>query len=274
MEKTIITAALTGAFPCKKDNPNVPITPQEIAEQAYECYEAGAAVVHLHMRDNEEKGTMDVERFRETKKLIEAKCDVILNLTTSGDLDATDETRQIHLKELKPEMASFDAGTMNWGHTTVFYNTPTFLESLGQTMLDNNVKPEIECFDAGMVYNALYYIKKGLIKTPAHFQICLGAPGGSTSTVENLVYLKNLLPKDATWSAFGVGKDHLTILGATIAFGGHVRVGLEDNIFYAKNQLAKSNAEFVHRTVRILKECNKKAATPAEAREILQLNKK
>jgi uncharacterized protein (DUF849 family) len=160
---------------------------------------------------------------------------------------------------------------MNWQNTTVFENSPKFLEKLGLSMQEHNVKPEIEVFDAGMVYNALYYYKKGILKGPLHFQFVLGAAGGMTATVENLVYLKSLIPADATWGAIGIGKWHLPILYATLALGGNVRVGMEDNILYAKGQLAKSNVEFVERTKRTVAEMGKQIATPAEAREILGL---
>ena len=140
-------------------------------------------------------------------------------------------------------------------------------------MQENDVKPEIEIFDAGMIYNSLYYLKKGILKGPLHYQFVLGAAGGTTATVENLVYLKSLIPQGATWSALGIGKGHLPILMTALAMDGHVRVGMEDNVFYSKGRLAKSNAEFVERTVRIIKEVNKKVATPDDAREILGLKK-
>lgn len=271
MEKVIITVATTGAFPTKKHNPNIPLTPQEIADDVYECWKAGAAIAHLHMRDETGNGTMDKERFAETVKRIREKCDIVLNLTTSGDLKATDETRMAHVIELKPEMASYDAGSMNWMHSSLFLNPPHFLEKLGCTMQKNNVKPEIEIFDAGMIYNTQYYLKKGVLTGPCHYQFVLGAPGGTAATVENLVYLKSLIPQDATWSAFGIGAGHLPILFAAIALGGHVRVGMEDNVYYAKDRLAASNAEFIERAVRLVKEANKTIATPDEARQILKL---
>ncbi|MDR3565390.1 MAG: 3-keto-5-aminohexanoate cleavage protein [Negativicutes bacterium] len=271
MENVIISVATTGAFPTKENNPNVPLTPKEIADDVYACWQAGAAVAHLHMRDDAGRGTMNKEKFKETVGLIREKCDIVLNLTTSGDLNATDETRMAHLIELKPELASYDAGTMNWGHTSVFMNTPQFLEKLGRVMQENNVKPEIEIFDSGMVYNSLYYLKKGVLKGPLHYQFVLGAPGGTAATVENLVYLKSLIPEDATWSAFGIGAGHLPLLFATLALGGHVRVGMEDNVYYARNRLAKSNAEFVERAGRLIQEANKTIATPDQARKILGL---
>lgn len=273
LAKTIITVAPTGAWPTKENNPNVPLTPKEIAADVYECWQAGASIAHLHMRDDEGKGTMNKEKFRETVEIIRSQCDIVLNLTTSGDLHATDETRMAHLIELKPDMASYDAGSMNWMHTGLFLNPPQFLEKLGLTMQENNVKPEIEIFDAGMVYNALYYLKKGVLVGPLHFQFVLGAAGGTAATVENLVHLKSLIPQDSTWSAFGIGSGHLPIMLTTLALGGHVRVGMEDNVMFAKNRLAKSNAEFVDRTVRLIKEINNEVATVAEARQMLSLKK-
>lgn len=271
-DKVIITVATTGAFPTKAHNPAIPITPQEIADDVYACWKAGAAVAHLHMRDENGAGTMSVEKFEETVALIrKTDCDIVLNCTTSGDLNATDDTRMMHLAKVKPEMASYDCGTMNWMHSTVFYNTPPFLEKLGLYMQAHNVKPEIEVFDASFIYNALYYLKKGVLKAPLHFQLCMGAPGGIAATIENLVFLKNLLPEDCTWSAFGIGANHLPILYTTIAMGGHIRIGMEDNVYYSKGELAKSNSQFVERAVRLIKEANKQAATPDEARQILQL---
>jgi uncharacterized protein (DUF849 family) len=273
--KTIISAALTGAWPMKKDNPALPITPQEIAKDVIECYEAGAAIVHLHMRDDRGEGTMDVNKFRETVELIRKRkdVDVLLNLTTSGDLAATDETRQLHLRELRPELASYDCGTMNWMHRAVFMNTPQFLEKLGKTMQEYNVKPEIEIFDTGMIYNAIYYLKQGVLKAPPHFQFVLGAPGGLAATIDNLVFLKNLMPEDSTWSALGIGKAHIPIMLATLALGGHVRVGFEDNVMFAKGQLAESNAQLVRRAAELIRISGNEVATPEDAKKILNIGR-
>ncbi|MFV0517610.1 MAG: 3-keto-5-aminohexanoate cleavage protein [Aminipila sp.] len=269
MKKTIITVATTGAWPTKEDNPNIPMTPQEIAEDVNECYKAGAAICHLHMRDNEGKGTMDTAKFEETVKLIKEKCDIVINCTTSGDLNATDETRQAHLRSIKPELASYDCGSMNWQHNSLFINHPKFLEELGITMQECGVKPEIEIFDAGMIYNSTYYLKKGILKEPLHYQFVLGAAGGSAATVENLVYLKNLIPEGSTWSALGVGKGHVPIMMAAIAMGGHVRVGMEDNVFYTPGTLAESNAQLVTRASEFIKLAGNQVATATDAREIL-----
>jgi len=272
MAQTIITVATTGAWPTKEHNPAIPLTPKEIAEDVHECWQAGAAVAHLHMRDEAGKGSMNVEYFAETiVRIREKKCDIVLNLTTSGDLNATDETRMAHLFALKPELASYDAGSMNWMNNALFINHPHFLEALGRTMTENGIRPEIEVFDAGMLYNALYYMKKGIINSPGYFQFCLGAPGGMTATVENLVFLKSIMPPGSPWSAFGVGPGHLPILYAAIGLGGNVRVGMEDNVYYDKGRLAKSNAEFVARAARLVREANNTVATPMNARTTLNL---
>ncbi len=271
--KVILTVATTGAWPSKKDTPYIPLQPEEIAEEVYACYKAGAAVAHIHVRDDEDKASMNFEKFEKTLKLIREKCDIVINTTTSGGIGLTDEERMKPFMNLKPELASYDCGTMNWQNSTVFENNPKFLEKLGLAMQENGVKPEIEVFDAGMVYNALYYLKKGILKAPLHFQFVLGVPGGMTATIENLVFLKNLIPEGSTWSALGIGKQHLPILYAALAMGGNVRVGMEDNIFYSAGQLAKSNVEFIDRTKRIVKELGKELATPDEARAILGLKK-
>lgn len=272
--KVILTVAPTGAWPQKTDTPYIPTQPKEIAEEVYACWKAGASVAHIHVRDDNDKSSMDYNKFKEVVELIRATdCDIVLNLTTSGQLGLPDEARYQHIIDFLPEMGSYDCGSMNWLHTSVFENSPRFLEKLGNVFLETGVKPEIEVFDAGMIYNALYYLKKGILKAPLHFQFVLGAAGGIGGTVENLVFLKSLIPADCTWGAFGIGKCHLPIMYATLALGGHLRVGMEDNILYDKGVLAKSNAEFVERAKRIVKEFNKEIATPAETREILGLKK-
>ena len=262
--KTIITVATTGAWPTKANNPNVPMTPEEIAEDVYACWKAGAAVAHLHMRDDEGKGTMDKEKFRKTVELLRANhpdCDIILNMTTSGDLNATEETRQIHLKELRPEMGSYDCGSMNWLHTSLFLNP---------------VKPEIEAFDPGMIANAAYYLKKGVLKAPLHFQFCMGCANGIPGSMKNLLFMKETMESlcpGSTWSCFGVGHSAMEMLYGAVALGGHIRVGMEDNVMYSKGVLAESNVQFVERARRVIEEYGKQVATPDEARQILSLNK-
>lgn len=269
--KVILTVATTGAWPKKENTPYVPLQPEEIAEEIYACWKAGASIAHIHVRDDQGNASMDFGKFKKTVELVRAKpeCDIVLNLTTSGGIGLDDEIRIKPLVELKPELASYDCGSMNWQHNCVFENSPSFLEKLGHEMAEAGVKPEIEIFDVGMIYNALYYLKKGVLKAPLHFQFVLGAAGGMPATVENLVYLKNLIPEGSTWSALGIGKGHLPILYAALALGGNVRVGMEDNILLSKGVLAKSNVDFVERTKRSIEAFGKTVATPDEARQIL-----
>ena len=279
--KVIITAAVTGAWPKKENNPNVPMTPQEIADDVYACWKAGAAVAHLHMRDDEGNGTMDTAKFEETVNLIHTKypdCDIVLNLTTSGDIHADDEIRVAHVKKLKPEMASYDCGSMNWLNSGLFLNTPKFLTDCGLLFQELGVKPEIEAFDPGMIGNAAYYIKKGVLKTPVHFQFCMGCANGIAGSMKNLIFMKETADElvgkgNYTWSCFGVGHSAMEILYGAVALGGNIRVGMEDNVMYAKGQLAESNVQFIERAVRVIKEYGKEVATPDEARQILGLAK-
>ncbi len=277
--KCIITVATTGAWPKKKDNPNVPMTPEEISEDVYTCWKAGAAVAHLHMRDDAGDGTMDKEKFKKTVELLKTNhpdCDIILNLTTSGDIHADDRTRQLHIEEIKPEMASYDCGSMNWLNNALFINSPQFLEELGKNMQAWGIKPEIECFDPGMIANAAYYVKKGVLKTPLHFQLCMGCANGIPGTMKNLVFMKETMDSlcpGSTWSCFGVGHSAMEMLYGAVALGGNVRVGMEDNVMYSKGVLADGNVQFVERAVRVVKEFGREVATPDEAREILNLKK-
>ena len=279
--KVIITAAVTGAWPKKENNPNVPMTPQEIADDVYACWKAGAAVAHLHMRDDEGNGTMDTAKFEETVNLIHTKypdCDIVLNLTTSGDIHADDEIRVAHVKKLKPELASYDCGSMNWLNSGLFLNTPKFLTDCGLLFQELGVKPEIEAFDPGMIGNAAYYIKKGVLKTPVHFQFCMGCANGIAGSMKNLIFMKETADElvgkgNYTWSCFGVGHSAMEMLYGAVALGGNIRVGMEDNVMYAKGQLAESNVQFIERAVRVIKEYGKEVATPDEARQILGLAK-
>ena len=268
--RVILTVAPTGSSTPVSKCPNLPVTPQEIAEETYACWQAGASVVHLHVRNDEGQASMEYEKFREAVALIREKCDIVINMTTAGGFGVPTADRILPL-DLSPEMATMDAGSMNVAGDFVFHNSIAFLESLGDRTQELGIRPEIEVMDSGMVYTALRLIKQGYIKTPPHFQIVLGMENGMAATVENLVYMKNLLPAGSTWSAFGVGKSHLPILMASLALGGHVRVGMEDNIYLSAGHVASSNVQFVERTRQIIELNNKKAATPDEARAILGL---
>jgi uncharacterized protein (DUF849 family) len=266
--KTIITAALTGAVTPKAKAPALPCTPKEIAEDAIKCWKNGAAIVHLHMRDDGMRGTMDKERFRETVERIRGESDVIINLTSSGEINVPFERRMEHIAELKPELATFDAGSINVLPDGIFDNTVKFLSTLGGILNENNIKPEVEIMDMGMIAAAEYYLSKGVLKAPIHFQFVLGFFSGAPATPENLAFLKGKLPEGSTWSAFGIGNAHMPILYTAIALGGHVRVGLEDCIYYSAGVPA-TNVDLVVRAGRVIREFGNEVATCADAREIL-----
>lgn len=274
--KRVISVAITGSWPTREDNPNLSITPEEIAADVYESWKAGASIAHIHVRNDDGTPTSDFEKYKETIERIRAMkdCDVCINITSSGSVGFGDEERIYPLQQLLPELASYDCGTLNWQHRTIFENHPRFLEKLGLALQESNIKPEIEIFDAGMVYNALYYIKKGILKTPCHFQFVLGAAGGMPADLKSLVYLHSLIPEGSTWSACGIGRGHMPIMLATIAMGGHLRVGMEDNVMYHKGIPADSNAQFIARAKRLLEEAGLEAATPDEARAIYGLTRK
>jgi uncharacterized protein (DUF849 family) len=270
--KVVLTAALTGAITPKAMNEHIPMTPEEIAADAFACWQAGASVVHLHMRDDEGLGTMDKDRFVKTIELLKERkeCDVVINLTTAGDSRASDAERMAHLPLIKPEIGSYDAGSFNWMPDGVFINSPKFLEELGVVERDLGIKPELEIFDLGHIGITEYYAKRGVLLTPLHYQFVLGVPGGLDATVETLLFLKQRIAPGSTWSAVGIGRAHLPILYATLALGGHVRVGLEDNVYYSRGVKA-TNRMLVERAVRVINEFGKEVATPDEAREILGL---
>ena len=271
--KRVISVAVTGSWPTKADNPNVPIHPEEIAQSVFESWQAGAAVAHIHVRDDKGRPCMDFDKYKRVVELIRAnkECDINLNLTTSGIGGLDDDLRIYPLEQLRPELCSYDCGSMNWQNNAIFENHPRFLERLGLVCSVLGIKPEVEIFDTGMLYSALYYIKKGVLKAPCHFQIVLGAPGGMTVDLDHLLYLHRLLPENCTWSACGIGKGHMPVMLTTIALGGHLRVGMEDNVMYHKGIPAKSNAQFVARAKRLLEETGYQAASPEEARQIYGL---
>jgi 3-keto-5-aminohexanoate cleavage enzyme len=271
MEKLIITVATTGAMTTKENTPYLATTPEEIVEEVYLSHQAGAAICHVHVRDDEGKASMDLGKFRETITGIRERCpDMIVNMTSSGGLGWSDEQRIAPMVELKPDMGTFDAGSMNF-YRGVFLNPPTFLEKLGTAMIENGIKPEIEAFDAGMVWNAKRLLKDGFLKAPLHWQCVLHVQGGMEGSPENLLHLVHALPEGSTWSAFGCGPTALAIMSMAIFMGGHVRVGMEDNVYIKKGVLAQHNYEFIETAKRLAAEWERPIATPAEARAILGL---
>lgn len=269
MDKLIITAAMIGAEVTREHNPNLPVTPSEIAEAAYDCYNAGASIVHLHVREDDQTPTQSGDRFRETIKLIKAKCNIIIQVSTGGAVGMTAEER-LQPVYLKPEMATLSTGSVNFGDD-VFLNPPSYLEEFAWAMQENGVRPEIEVFDVGMINNALQLVKKGLLEEPLHYDFVMGVPGGIPGTLKNLLHLAECIPPGSTWTVAGMGRHELPLGTAAIIMGGHVRVGFEDNIYYDKGILAQSNAQLVERIVRVADIHSRPVATPDEARKILRL---
>ena len=222
---------------------------------------------------------MDKDKFRETVELLRDQPPRLRHHPEHDHLrrhrTPTTTTRQIHLKELRPEMGSYDCGSMNWLHTGLFLNPPAFLEELGKNMQEWGVKPEIEAFDPGMIANAAYYLKKGVLKAPLHFQFCMGCANGIPGSMKNLIFMKETMESavprlhlELLWRGAHCA---LEMLYGAVALGGHIRVGMEDNVMYAKGVLAESNVQFVERARRVIEEYGKQVATPAEARGILGL---
>jgi 3-keto-5-aminohexanoate cleavage enzyme len=267
MEKLIITAALVGAETTRAQQPNLPVTPEEIAEAAHACREAGASVCHLHVRTDDGMPTQDRERFRETIAAIRRRCDIIIQVSTGGAVGMTADER-LQPVSLRPEMATLTCGTVNFGDA-VFLNAPGDLERFARELKAYGVRPEFEIFEAGMIQNALSLWRKGLVEPPFHFDFVLGVPGAMPATPKHLLFLTELLPEGATWSVAGIGRYQLPMAALAVILGGHARVGFEDNIFYRKGELAESNAQLVARVARIARELDRPLATPDEARRIL-----
>lgn len=268
MEKIIVTIAPTGNVPTKKLNPNVPVTPDEIAEDAYRCYQEGASVLHIHARDEASEPTADPDVFKAIVEKVKAKCDIIIQISTGARGGKSYEERAAPLN-LKPEMASLATGSSNFA-TQVNSNPNDFVEFLAKRMIDLNIKPEIELFDVAMISNAEFLMEKGLIKRPAQFNLVMGVPGSIKATPKNFFHMLESIPKDSTWSVLGVGKQHLQMIGLGIVLGGNIRVGLEDVMEYTKGVPA-SNPALVKRAVEISRAYGREPATPAEARQILGL---
>ncbi len=272
MEKLIITVAPVGAEVTKKENPNLPITPDEIAEEVFRSYNAGASVVHLHARDNNGKPTQSKERYKEIIEKIKSKVpDIIIQISTGGAIGMSFNERAEPL-ELNPEFASLTTGTVNFGDG-VFYNPVEYIYNLAKIMKERKIKPEIEVFEAGMIENALKLLKDNLIEEPIHFDFVLGVPGGMSGEINNLIFLINSIPKNSTWMVAGIGKYEYGLGIISVILGGNVRVGFEDNIYLKKGVLAKSNAELVERIAKFSIEFGREIATPDEARKILNIKK-
>ncbi|MDY0078272.1 MAG: 3-keto-5-aminohexanoate cleavage protein [Bacteroidales bacterium] len=271
MEKLIITAAICGAEVLKEHNPAVPYTVEEMVREAKSAYDAGASIIHLHVRWDDGTPTQDKGRFEEIINAIKEEIhDVIIQPSTGGAVGMTDDER-LQPTELKPEMATLDCGTLNFGGDEVFTNTENTIKYFGKRMIELGIKPELEVFDKSMIDMALRLHKKGFIQDPMHFDLVMGVNGGITGELRDFLFLRHSLPAGSTYTVAGIGRFEFPLAMAAIIDGGHVRVGFEDNVYLSKGVLAKSNGELVEKVVRMAKEMGREIANPTEARQILGL---
>jgi len=288
--KVMISCAVTGSADTPAKNPAVPVTPQQIAASALDAAKAGAAIVHIHVRDPQTtRPSMDIAHYREVVERIRGSgSDVLINLTTGpgarfvpgaedplqpapGTTLRPPQERVRHVVELKPDICSLDMGSMNMG-STVFINTPASLEAMAVAIRDAGVMPELEVFEAGHLLLAKRMIETGHIRAPTLFQICLGIAWSQPATPEAMSYMRSLLPADCTWFAFGISLYQFPMVAQAVLLGGHPRVGLEDNLYLEKGKLAPSNAALVEKAAKIVEVLGDQVATPADARQILGLN--
>ena len=290
VQPTIISCAITGNITTVESTPYLPVTPEQIASSSLEAVRAGAAIVHIHVRHPDGRPSMEMQHYREVvDRLRAADEDVIINLTTGpgqryvpsevdpavaapGTTLMVPKRRVEHILALRPELCSLDFNTMYSGNSVVI-NTPRNLAIMAEIIRNAGVRPELEVFDSGDIQLANQFIQEGRLDAPALFQIVLGVRYGAIATTETLAYMKSLLPAGSHWAAFGIGRWEFPMLAQAFLLGGHVRVGLEDNIYLEKGVLAKGNAELVRKAARIVKDLGGSIATPAETREILGLKR-
>lgn len=288
-KKTILSCAVTGNITTRDQHPNLPVTPEEIATAAVGAWKEGAAIVHVHVRDPETQlGSMDINLYKEVlDRIRDAGSDVIVNLTTGegGRFIPSDEEPRVagpgttlcrpelrveHVKQLKPEICTLDFNTMVNGNRVVI-NTPPNLEIMANTINEAGTKPELEIFDSGDLNMANDFIKRGILKEPAMFQLVLGIRWGAAPDFDTLAYLVKRLPENCEWAAFGVGRFAFKTLAMAFLLGGHVRIGMEDVVHIRKGELCRDNAQLVEKAVGIVESLGGDIATPEEARKILQL---
>jgi len=283
--KVVISAAMTGAATFKHQNEAVPYTPEEFAEESYKCWQSGASIVHIHVRDPESgMSTEDLDLIRPTVGAIRERCpELIINMSTAIRPMLTAEQRITPVKEMKPDMASLNTNSMNFAiadHKTgdinieiVFENTFEMLNDFALAMRENQVKPELEIYDMGGLYNILLVNKKQILDDPLHFQFVFGVAGGVPFTPGNLSRMLEVMPEGSSWSVCGVGKNQISAALCSVAYGGHIRVGLEDSVRMPNGELAKGNWEQVEWAVKVAELAGREVATPAEARKIFNLYK-
>jgi uncharacterized protein (DUF849 family) len=288
-QKVVITVAVTGGIGDRSKHPQLPVTPMEIAASAVEAHAAGAAVAHIHVRDPETaEPSMAFEYYREVVDRIRERSDMIINLTTGAGARIIPDHSEIvglgvgttwrsplkrvdHVLRLKPELCSLDVGSMNFG-PRVFANVLPHVEEMASLIKGAGVKPELEVFDMGHIQIAIHLIRKGLVKEPAIFQLCLGIEWGMPASARNMLLMKDALPPSGIWCGFGVGAASFPMVAQAALLGGNVRVGFEDNFFVSRGEEARTNAQLVEKTVRILSVLDKEPATASEARLMLHLD--
>ncbi|HSR24119.1 MAG TPA: 3-keto-5-aminohexanoate cleavage protein [Candidatus Eisenbacteria bacterium] len=278
--KAVVTAALTGALTRREHCPAIPYTPVEIAEEARRAAEAGAAIVHIHARGPDGSPTWSRETFAEIQAEVRARTRVIVNFST-GAVGIPAEERIAHIRELRPEMAALNMGSMNYAiyserrkafhHDHVFANPFSDIRFFLQTMNEAGVRPEMECFDCGHVGNTAPLIDMGVLRPPYQFSLVMGVLGGIPGTTRNLVHQVGSLPERSHWQVIGIGLDQWPLVAAAVGLGGNVRVGLEDNFYLEAGRMAASNGELVEKAVVMCREQGREVASIAEAREQLEL---
>ena len=270
----VLTAALVGAEVTRAQTPYLPITAEEIAEDAARCREAGAAMVHLHVRTPDGRPSQDPELFRAAIRAIRARCDVLVQVSTGGAVGMGAEERCGPLTLTgadRPDMATLSTGTVNFGDE-VFSNPRPLIREIARRIQARGLRPELECFEVGMIDEARALAREGLVALPAHFDFVLGVAGALAATVEGLDFMRGYLPEGSTWTCAAMGRHQLPFVELAAARGGHARVGLEDNLFLSKGVLARGSFELVAEAARRARACGRVPATPAEARALLRLS--
>lgn len=270
MRKVIVTVAPVGSIPTREDSPCIPVTAAEVGEEARRSVEAGAAVVHLHARDPRTGApSSDTEVFRACLEAVRSRSGAVTQITTGGGavtLNLSPDERIKPILELRPEMASLNAGSMNFGRK-VFSNPPDVIETFAGEMTAAGVMPEFEVYDAGMIANVeRLVLDPGLVPRPPRIGLVMGVQGGIPATVQNLCFLVSSLPEESSWQCIAVGRHQISLGAVAVVMGGDVRVGMEDNLYVSKGVLARSNAELVEKVVRIIRELGFEPASPDEAR--------
>jgi 3-keto-5-aminohexanoate cleavage enzyme len=270
MTPLLITAAIVGAEVTRDQSPYVPYTPEELAAEAVRCWHAGAHMVHLHVRQPDGTPSQSKVLFAQTMDLIRRECPILLQFSTGGAVGMDVEER-IEALSLLPDMATLTTGSVNFGDD-VFLNPPQLVRTIARRLQQYGIRPEIECFDTGMVDTALRLAKEGLLTLPGHFNFVLGMPGGMGGSTTHLDFISSLLPADCTWSVAGIGRTELPLAAHAIASGGHVRVGLEDNLYLSKGVLALGSWQLVEAVEALARSAGRPLATPEQARTLLRLD--